>query len=332
MSGSIKMAPIDNPSNHRRGGLDYPSDAFGDLTGLHHLLATEVSSNCREALDPVLFRPLRGFSGTSSKKIRAGLLALSLRFSAGNRELSQAKMLRERSVSELLETLHAGSLIVDDIQDDASERRGKPALHREIGIPLAINAGGWLYFRAMSLIPPMNLNPETELEIYRLAIELKTGALMGLAAELGAVIGGASPGVRSALRTFGIEFGSTLQKFNDLKEFSSAYRGVSHDLLLGRPGWVWAHASRVLPEEEYSRFRDEVRRLRKLKDEDALACMEAIKRHPVIESARQAAVECMRSCIRNLKSALEAQDPDFSEHPEWHRLDELGVKVMEAYV
>jgi len=366
MSGSIKSGPQENPSKTGRTGPDSQTGAFGDLAGLHHLLTTEVSSNCRKALEPVLFSPLRDFSGTGSKKIRAGLVALSLRFSAGMRDISPEETLAERSVSELLETLHAGSLIVDDIQDDASERRGKPALHREIGIPLAINAGGWLYFRAMSIIPRMNLKPETELEIYRLsheallsghlgqaldigwqadsleqdqvrdlslgAIELKTGALMGLAAELGAVIGGASPGIRSALKTFGIEFGSTLQKFNDLKEFSSAFCGVSQDLLLGRPGWVWAHAARVLPAGEYSRFRDEVRRLRKLKDEDALACMEAIKRHPVIESARQAAVECMRSCIRNLKSALEAQDPDFSEHPEWHRLDELGVKVMEAYV
>jgi geranylgeranyl pyrophosphate synthase len=366
MSGSFQSGPQDHPSKVVRDGPDRQTGAFGDLAGLHHLFTTEVSSKCREALDPVLLRPLRGFSGSGSKKIRAGLVEISLRISIGNREPSPEESLAARSISELLETLHAGSLIVDDIQDDATERRGKPTLHREIGIPLAINAGGWLYFRAMSLIPRMNLKPETELEIYRLshdallsghlgqaldigwqadllekdqvhdlslgAIELKTGALMGLAAELGAVIGGASSGVRSALKTFGVEFGSTLQKFNDLKEFSSAFHGVSHDLLLGRPGWVWAHAARVLPAGEYSRFRAEVIRLRELKNQEALSCMEEIKKHPVIESARHSAEEGMKTCIRNLKCALEAQDPNFANHSEWNRLDDLGMKVMEAYV
>jgi geranylgeranyl pyrophosphate synthase len=218
----------------------------------------------------------------------------------------------------------------------------------------------------MSMIPKMNLRPETELEIYRLshdallsghlgqaldigwqadsldkdqvqdlslgAMELKTGALMGLAAELGALIGGASTGIRSALKTFGVQFGSNLQKFNDLKEFSSAYHGISHDLLLGRPGWVWAHAARVLPACEYSHFRAEVIRLRELKNQAALSCMEAIKGHPVIESARNAAAADMKTCILSLKCALEGQDPNFVNHPEWNRLDDLGVKVMEAYV
>lgn len=40
-----------------------------------------------------------------------------------------------------LELLHNAFLVHDDIEDDSEFRRGKPTLHREYGIPLALNAG-----------------------------------------------------------------------------------------------------------------------------------------------------------------------------------------------
>ena len=43
-----------------------------------------------------------------------------------------------------IEILHNALLIHDDIQDESTERRGKPTLHELHGIPLAINAGDTL--------------------------------------------------------------------------------------------------------------------------------------------------------------------------------------------
>jgi len=40
-----------------------------------------------------------------------------------------------------IELLHNALLIHDDVEDESEERRGKPALHRLVGVPLAINAG-----------------------------------------------------------------------------------------------------------------------------------------------------------------------------------------------
>ena len=54
-----------------------------------------------------------------------------------------------RSYNHLLpvpEYLHAGSLIIDDIQDKSLTRRGKPCCHLTWGEPLAINAGNFSYF------------------------------------------------------------------------------------------------------------------------------------------------------------------------------------------
>lgn len=45
-----------------------------------------------------------------------------------------------------LELLHAGSLIIDDIEDDSSLRRGQPSIHVRHGVDVAINAANLLYF------------------------------------------------------------------------------------------------------------------------------------------------------------------------------------------
>lgn len=47
----------------------------------------------------------------------------------------------------------------DDIEDDSLERRGLPTLHRQIGVPLAINAGDALHALNWQLIQEIN-NPE----------------------------------------------------------------------------------------------------------------------------------------------------------------------------
>src|SRR5690349_24034794 len=39
----------------------------------------------------------------------------------------------------VIELLHVGSLIVDDVQDSATVRRGGPSCHAQVGVPLAIN-------------------------------------------------------------------------------------------------------------------------------------------------------------------------------------------------
>lgn len=61
------------------------------------------------------------------------------------------------------EFMHVGSLIVDDIQDKSTTRRGGPSCHIEHGEPIAINAGTAAYFQsekqmALPFIPPATMN------------------------------------------------------------------------------------------------------------------------------------------------------------------------------
>lgn len=50
------------------------------------------------------------------------------------------------------EIIHNGTLIIDDIEDQAELRRGKLCLHRIFGTDIAINAGNFLYFLPLLIL------------------------------------------------------------------------------------------------------------------------------------------------------------------------------------
>ena len=68
------------------------------------------------------------------------------------------------------EVLHNGTIIVDDVEDGATHRRGKPALHHEHGTDIALNAGNALYFLPLKVITrnPADLSAQTRLNVYEM--------------------------------------------------------------------------------------------------------------------------------------------------------------------
>ncbi len=158
-------------------------------------------------------------------------------------------------ISQAIESLHAGSLVIDDIQDDSQSRRGHPTMHRRVGVPLAINAGNWMYFRALESLSNAPLPAETRerllsamiraavqchegqaIDLYArvdrtppehwqettLAIStLKTGALVALAIELGCLAADSKSPLSLILPKFGRQIGIALQMRNDLDELAS---------------------------------------------------------------------------------------------------------------
>lgn len=216
-----------------------------------------------------LYGPVRDFLSRPGKALRASLVATSYRMAGGRGECPA-------ELGLIVEVLHAGSLIVDDIEDGSLERRGAPALHCQIGLPLALNAGNWLYFWACALVEQLELGPHAELGVHRWlsrtmlschygqaldlevrvgevarervgslvdsATRLKTGCLMQLAAALGAIAAGAQREHVSALAQFGLDLGVSLQMLDDLSGLTSErrlHKGLE-DLREGRPTWPWA--------------------------------------------------------------------------------------------
>lgn len=68
------------------------------------------------------------------------------------------------------EILHNGTIIVDDVEDSASMRRGQPALHHSHGVDVALNAGNAMYFLPLKIIThnPGDLSADRRLSAYEM--------------------------------------------------------------------------------------------------------------------------------------------------------------------
>jgi len=235
-----------------------------------------------------LFEPLGEASQRPGKEFRGRFVETAWAL-AGGRGPTPPEL------SAAVEALHLGSLIVDDIEDDSQERRGGPALHRLVGVPLALNAGNWLYFLPHRLLEEMLLEPRIELELRRAldrnvlrchygqaldlgarlgglaqrevadvvsaSTRLKTGSLLELAAELGAIAASACAELRAELGRFGRAYGVALQMLDDVSGlYDPRRRHKGHeDLRLGRPTWPWAWLALRLDEVGYSRLQHRAR-------------------------------------------------------------------------
>ncbi|WP_247009654.1 polyprenyl synthetase family protein [Halorientalis litorea] len=68
------------------------------------------------------------------------------------------------------EILHNGTIIVDDVEDGATMRRGDPALHLGHGTDIALNAGNAMYFLPLKVLSrnPADLDDGTRLDAYEM--------------------------------------------------------------------------------------------------------------------------------------------------------------------
>lgn len=83
------------------------------------------------------------------------------------------------------ELMHVGSLIVDDVQDKSTIRRGGPACHVVHGEPVAINAGTAAYFLTQNLLHSDDMTDAQKLRIYDLYFSAMRAGHAGQAIDLG---------------------------------------------------------------------------------------------------------------------------------------------------
>ncbi|MFH1174719.1 MAG: polyprenyl synthetase family protein [archaeon] len=197
-----------------------------------HALTEAISKPCYDLLD-------RG-----GKMWRPALLLMAACAVSGKDEKEMLpKILPFVPVVELI---HNGSLIIDDMEDKSELRRGKPAIHKLYGEDIAINAGNALYFLAYQPLlgypasvrarlydvvttGTMKLHLGQAMDIYwhnhpgRISKEqylhmcmLKTGMLSSIAAQLGAIIGGGTKNDTAALEKFGHVIGVAFQIQDDI--------------------------------------------------------------------------------------------------------------------
>jgi geranylgeranyl pyrophosphate synthase len=251
-----------------------------------------VPGEVREAIwEDVLLAPVRDILSRPGKSVRAALVQAGYAFVRPGETVPSP-------ASALVEILHAGSLIVDDIEDDAKVRRGGKAIHRVFGVPRALNAGNWMYFLALYQIETLGLDETLKSELYQLVNQtllachrgqaldvglrigevskeelpalvteislLKTGSLTALALSLGARLAGGSPEQVSHAHRFGTELGLALQQLDDMGNLTakSAGKKLHEDLYNGCLSWPWAWAAQSLGTLEFAQLEKACRFLR----------------------------------------------------------------------
>ena len=116
-----------------------------------------------DAIDRALFEPVWDLLDRGGKRWRP-VLFLELVSALG------ADPDRFLPYATIPEILHTGTIIVDDVEDDATLRRGEEAIHLRYGTDIALNAGNALYFVPLKVISknPADLDPEQRLGIYEM--------------------------------------------------------------------------------------------------------------------------------------------------------------------
>jgi geranylgeranyl pyrophosphate synthase len=244
---------------------------------------TDRDSNDSTLARRSLEKPLQDFLSRKGKRIRADLIEISFQLCGG---LGKPPS----EIVEFVELLHAGSLIIDDIQDNSRNRRQRETLHLTYGVPVAINTGNWLYFAALELLTQLDVPAERSLAIMKKVLRvikqchegqaldltatfdqvtpdqipetvreisrLKTGALTSLAAWLGAVVAGADHADCERLSRFGTQLGIGLQMQNDFVELQkvAVSRCNSDDLRNRRCTWPWAWLAEAYPAADVTRL------------------------------------------------------------------------------
>ena len=332
-----------------------------DNANLSKLLGLKCGASLEDIIQIALLGPIQELTSNHGKRIRGQLVHLSCRLVSEVNLFSVVEAKQCRACAEIIELIHAGSLVVDDIEDGSRIRRGKPALHIRYGLPIALNAGNWLYFWPFELVKALELPSETTLSVYeyyhqtllrahfgqaidlgsrvdrllqgcvaevcRASMALKTGALMGFAMVLGGAIGGAAKETILVLDDFGRELGVALQMFDDLgnvlgiREPSKRYE----DLMLYRPSWAWACAARTSSPNGYQQFVSAVNQLPESRELEAW-----MNQHNLIPTMREGARHQLESAYNRLRLGLESQHMRWSRRA-FEELRKLGEEIAAAY-
>lgn len=220
-------------------GADWISLAFDALPGAVRAIHMQP-----------LVEPSRDLLLRGGKRWRPLLMVLACELAGGGE--------RAYGLTPIVEFSHTASLIHDDIEDHADERRGKPAVHLVYGQDTAINCAAWLYFFAQSIIDSYPSSDQLKLILYRTVsrelrrlhlgqaidiswhrnptliptrseyeamVTLKTGTLSRMAGELGMLAGGKEEGEAGDFGNLSALIGVGFQVLDDVRNLTTGNPG-----------------------------------------------------------------------------------------------------------
>lgn len=206
----------------------------GDLAGVE--LEFERQLQSRVDVIPRIGKYIQSSGG---KRVRPAVLLMAARLCGATGEIPTR-------FAAVVEFIHTATLVHDDIIDDSELRRGRLAVHSQWGNDLTVLLGDFLYIKSMSLalthhsLDIIRLLCDVTLrmiegELYQLTkngdigisesehfdiIRRKTAYLFGGCAQIGGMLGTATPEQQLALREYGFNLGVAFQLMDDLLDFT----------------------------------------------------------------------------------------------------------------
>jgi geranylgeranyl pyrophosphate synthase len=307
-------------------------------------------------LNQSLFCLLSDIQSRPRKSFRAELVQLGFALSGPSMDEQVVT-----ACGNILEDLHTGSLIIDDIEDNSKVRRGDACLHHKYGLPLALNAGNFLYFQALKNVQSLPVSGAIQLKIQNQMIDVlceahkgqsldlklvadeldrsdliaasreiltgKSGALTSLALQMGGIVF-ENDVARSALRLFGYRFGECLQRFDDIGNLQIDQPTQKHleDLENRRLTYLWSFVAQNCSDLTLVRFQDWSKKSDPLKMKLPLL-KELLQQEDLLERAQQATMVDLQESLVQLKHSLSLDE----NHLGFQQLLQLSERLTNAY-
>ncbi|MBK6281020.1 MAG: polyprenyl synthetase family protein [Gammaproteobacteria bacterium] len=175
-------------------------------------------------------------------------------------------------LAAVIEFLHTATLLHDDVVDVSALRRGRATANANWGNAPSVLVGDFIYSRAFQVLVGIgdmdilrlmsdttNIIAEGEVEQlaragdpdateaqYTQIIGKKTAVLFAAAAEGAAILAGATPGTRAAMRDYGMNLGLAFQLIDDVLDYTgdpqAMGKNLGDDLAEGKPTLPLIHA------------------------------------------------------------------------------------------
>jgi geranylgeranyl diphosphate synthase type II len=283
-----------------------------------------------------LIVPLRYVLSSGGKRIRPVLLILAYE-AVSSRRVYRVGLNGVLNAALAIEALHNFTLVHDDIMDDAPSRRGRATVHSKWGEDTAILVGDELVALAyrtllktksprigkilkiftdgiLEVCEGQGFDKEFErrrdvtLAEYLKMIEMKTGRMVSVALEIGALLGGGDQSEVNALRRFGYHIGRAFQIQDDLLDVTGDQqfgKKIGGDIVEGKKTFLLLQAFRRAEREDHT-ILERVMSGRMMTSRDVRTIKRIYEKYGVVESAkaevRKRVAEAQRA-LENLRQS-----------------------------
>ncbi len=288
----------------------------------------------KDSIQRALAEPIWNLLDRGGKRWRPILMLLSNKAVGGNPD-------EVREFAGVIEMIHNGTLMIDDVEDSSELRREKPCTYKIFGTDIAVNAGNAMYyFPYHILLNDKKLSPQTKLKLHELiALEMirlhagqgmdilwhrgqkydvteeeylqmcsyKTGILARMATKMGVILGNGTADQEEKLGKFGESIGVAFQIQDDIlnlvgEEFSKG-KGVGEDIHEGKRTIMVLYALNKANEKDKKRLL-EILNAHPSDEKTIVEAIEIIKKHGSIEYARARAKELVEKSWKEVESVL----------------------------